>query len=99
LVGYDADAAGGAMFELMPVRDEGPAPAQTPRFAPGLRHVALRVSDLDAARAALAKAGVDFLFEPVEAVGGGRIVSFRDPEGNELQIVQRPIRPAGKGHA
>jgi len=29
------------------------------------------------------------MFEPVAAVGGGTISSFRDPEGNELQIVQR----------
>jgi predicted enzyme related to lactoylglutathione lyase len=49
----------------------------------------VRVSDFDAAYAKLKEAGVEYLFEPVIAVGGGRIVSFRDPEGNEVQIVQR----------
>ena len=77
------------MIELMPVRDQGSKPAEVPSFAPGVRHVALRVSDFDRAYAMLKEAGVTFLFEPKTAVGGGKIVSFRDPEGNELQIVQR----------
>ena len=89
VVGYDADARGGAMIELMPAREPGPPPQDVPRFSPGVRHIALRVSDFDAAYAQLKAAGVPFLMEPAQAVGGGKIVSFRDPEGNELQIVQR----------
>ena len=90
LVGYDTDLKHGAVIELMPARDEGPRPASVARFAPGLRHLALRVNDFDAAFAALRQNGVEFLSEPGVATGGGRIVSFRDPEGNELQIVERP---------
>jgi glyoxylase I family protein len=90
LVGYDDTVRGGAMVELMPVKNAGPDPVEQPRFQPGLRHLALRVTDFDAAYAKLKTAGVKFLFEPVPAVGGGgRIVSFRDVEGNELQIVER----------
>jgi len=89
ILGYGDSAAAGTMIELMPVRDEGAAPEQTGRFAPGLRHVAFRVSDFDRAHADLKAAGVRFLGEVVPAVGGGRIISFRDPEGNELQIVER----------
>jgi glyoxylase I family protein len=90
LVGYDAKAGGGAMIELMPARDSGPEPADTPRFQAGLRHLALRVSNFDSAYKNLKNVGVKFLFEPADnAVGGGKIVSFRDPEGNELQIVER----------
>jgi catechol 2,3-dioxygenase-like lactoylglutathione lyase family enzyme len=73
----------------MPVKDAGPSPAETPRYQPGLRHLALRVSDFDEAYRRLKNLGVKFLFEPIAALGGGKIVSFRDPEGNELQIVQR----------
>ena len=90
LVGYDPDLKHGAVIELMPARDEGPGPASVARFAPGLRHLALRVSDFDGAYAALKGSGVEFLSEPGVATGGGRIVSFRDPEGNELQLVERP---------
>ena len=90
LVGYGNDLVGGAVIELMPVRDAGANPASAARFAPGLRHLALRVRDFDEAYKYLKDLGVEFLSEPGVATGGGRIVSFRDPEGNELQIVERP---------
>ena len=45
IVGYDADAKAGAVIELMPVRHDGPNPAEFQRFQPGLRHMAIRVSD------------------------------------------------------
>lgn len=89
VIGFDRDVRSGAMIEIMPAREEGDHPAKFRRFQPGLRHMALRVTDFDAAYAELKSAGIEFLGEPVIAVGGGRIVSFRDPEGNELQIVQR----------
>ena len=89
VVGYDETTSGGAVIELMPATDPGPRPGEGKRFQPGLRHVALRVSDFDAAYARLRDAGVPFITEPGEAVGGGRTVLFRDPEGNELQIVER----------
>ena len=90
LMGYDKDLRHGAVIELMPARDAGPEPAAVARFAPGLRHLALRVQDFEDAFGYLKERGVEFLSEPGIAVGGGRIVSFRDPEGNELQIVERP---------
>jgi catechol 2,3-dioxygenase-like lactoylglutathione lyase family enzyme len=93
LLGYDSDASGGAMLELMPARDPGDDPKNFARFQPGLRHLALRVSDFEKAYRQLKDQGVEFLFEQADnAVGGGKIVSFRDPEGNELQIVQRRSR-------
>jgi glyoxylase I family protein len=90
LLGYSDDLRAGATLELMPVKNPGGTPpVEVPRFCQGLRHFAVRVSDFDAAYAELKAIGVEFLFEPVIAVGGGKIVSFRDPEGNEVQIVQR----------
>jgi catechol 2,3-dioxygenase-like lactoylglutathione lyase family enzyme len=89
LVGYDQTASAGATIELMPAKDAGQDPDAFARFQPGVRHLALRVSNFDQAYAQLKQLGVKFLFEPVLAVGGGKIVSFRDPEGNELQIVER----------
>jgi catechol 2,3-dioxygenase-like lactoylglutathione lyase family enzyme len=59
------------------------------RFQPGIRHVGFRVRDFEAAYAKLRRLGVRFVTEPGEALGGGKTVLFRDPEGNELQIVQR----------
>jgi catechol 2,3-dioxygenase-like lactoylglutathione lyase family enzyme len=89
LLGYGDAIGAGPMIELMPVRDPGPDPQSFARLQPGLRHLALRVSDFDEAYRRLRDLNVKFLFEPTVAVGGGRVVSFRDPEGNELQIVQR----------
>jgi glyoxylase I family protein len=88
IVGYGSIQDPSAI-EMMPARDAGPDPATQPRFMPGLRHLALTVTDFDAVYRDLKMAGVTFLFEPVAALGGGKVVSFRDPEGNELQIVRR----------
>ncbi|HZK82728.1 MAG TPA: VOC family protein [Humisphaera sp.] len=92
VIGYGESTTGGAMIELMPLKDPGPAPKELGRFAPGWRHVALRVSDFDAAHAKLKELGVIFTTEIGQAVGGGKTILFRDPEGNELQIVQRSVK-------
>ena len=89
LVGYDKAVGGGAMLELMPATEPGPRPVTFTRFQPGLRHLALRVSDFDAAYERLQSLGVSFTTEVGKALGGGKTVLFRDPEGNELQIIQR----------
>src|SRR5262245_30251353 len=50
----------------------------------GWRHLALRVENIDAARAYLSASGIPFP-EPVKPAGGaGRILFFSDPEGNLL---------------
>jgi catechol 2,3-dioxygenase-like lactoylglutathione lyase family enzyme len=89
VIGFDESLRGGTMIELMPATDAGPRPETQARFQPGIRHVALRVNDFDAAYEKLQAIGVRFITEPGEALGGGRTILFRDPEGNELQIVQR----------
>jgi methylmalonyl-CoA/ethylmalonyl-CoA epimerase len=89
VIGFGETTGGGAMIELMPVTEPGPRPETYTRFQPGLRHVAVRVNDFDAAYAKLRSCGVTFITDPGEAVGGGRTILFRDPEGNELQIVER----------
>jgi predicted enzyme related to lactoylglutathione lyase len=89
LVGYGDDVKGGAMIELMAKKHDGPPPIEVPTHCPGLRHLALRVTNFDEAKNKLASAGATFIGEVGRAVGGGKIQSFRDPEGNELQIVER----------
>ena len=48
-----------------------------------------KLSDLESAVSRLRAAGVE-VAEPVPAAGGGRVASFKDPEGNVLQVVERP---------
>jgi glyoxylase I family protein len=89
IVGYDESTNGGAMIEMMPANDPGPRPETFTRMQPGIRHIAIRVSNFDAAYEMLKSLGVRFTTEVGEALGGGKTVLFRDPEGNELQIVER----------
>ncbi len=78
---------GGGMIEMMP-DDETPPPGRE-LFDRGLSHLAIRVSNLERALARLRQSGVA-VAEPVDAAGGGRVASFRDLEGNIVQIVERP---------
>ncbi|MDR1813240.1 MAG: VOC family protein [Tannerella sp.] len=84
---YIIKAPDGTYIEMMP-RDETLRPERTVN-TPGWSHLALRVSDFDKAVAALDTHGVNWLGAEFEAVGGGRIRNFADPEGNMLQVVQR----------
>ena len=56
----------------------------------GFRHLALRVSSLDAAKAELEARGVKFTEEVRPAAGGGKVLFFADSEGNLLHFVERP---------
>jgi catechol 2,3-dioxygenase-like lactoylglutathione lyase family enzyme len=89
LLGFEESLRGPALLELAAATQPGPRPSTFGRSQPGLRHVAIRVDDFERAYARLKELGVEFTTEPHEAMGGGRTVLFRDPEGNELQIVQR----------
>jgi len=70
----------------------------------GWRHLALRVDSIETARNHLAGLGVGFT-EPERTEGHGcRALSFHDPEGNLLQLVEpaptgeaaKPAETAGK---
>jgi catechol 2,3-dioxygenase-like lactoylglutathione lyase family enzyme len=57
----------------------------------GFRHIALRVDSIEAAKAELTKSGVKFEEEIRPAGGGGRVLFFKDCEGNLLHLVERPV--------
>ena len=58
------------------------------QFAPSPAGLALRVPDVDAARAELEAKGVEFDGETIET-GVCRMASFRDPDGNALLLHRR----------
>lgn len=80
-------APDGTFIEMMP--KDGSERPQRNVCTPGMSHLALRVSDLDKAVEALDKAGVKWMGDATGAVGGGKLRSFYDPEGNMLQVVCR----------
>jgi catechol 2,3-dioxygenase-like lactoylglutathione lyase family enzyme len=71
-------APDGSMIEL--IHAEGDRGSQTLK-TPGLRHLALTVTDFDSAYAKLRAANVNFAGEPLESKGN-RVVFFTDPDGN-----------------
>jgi glyoxylase I family protein len=78
-------APDGSMIEI--ITAEG-ARGENTLKTPGLRHLALTVTDFDAAYAALRAKNVNFVSEPLESKGN-RVVFFTDPEGNYLHLLQR----------
>jgi glyoxylase I family protein len=56
----------------------------------GWRHLALQVESIEEAKAELEKKGVTFADPVKAAVGGGRVLFFRDPENNLLHFAERP---------
>jgi glyoxylase I family protein len=77
----------GAVLEIMP--DNGADRSKNQPLDPGIRHIAFRVPDMEAAIAAL-QGKVLGLTAPGPAAGGGQIAFFHDLEGNLVQLVTRP---------
>ncbi len=82
---YFVRAANGAMLEIIP--SEGERAAQKMRDE-GIRHLAIAVTDFDAAHAALAAKGVNFTGQPY-VNQGNRLVFFTDCDGNFVHLIQR----------
>jgi glyoxylase I family protein len=75
----------GVMLELIhATEDRGPQTMKTQ----GIRHIALAVSDFDAAYQRLKDHNVTFLAEPQESKGN-KVVFFADPDGNYLHLLYR----------
>lgn len=84
---YFVRLPGGVILEIGPCQR---AVADTrDNSVAGLRHLALQVESIESAKTILEERGVVFT-EPVKpAGGGGRVLFFRDPEGNLLHFVER----------
>jgi glyoxylase I family protein len=78
-------APDGSMIEIIPASG---ARAENTLKTPGLRHLALTVTDFDSEYAALRRKNVAFVGEPVDSKGN-KVVFFTDPEGNYLHLLQR----------
>lgn len=87
-------APNGAVLEIIPSssnqdrRPQGEGNGQTMND-PGLRHMAIAVSDFEGALASLRGRGVSFLGAPYATPQGNRVVFFTDCEGNILHLIQR----------
>ena len=78
---------GGTFIEIYSAESQNAAVANN-RLA-GWRHIALKVASLDAAKSHLESRGVVFEESIKPAGGGGRVLFFKDPEGNLLHLTER----------
>jgi glyoxylase I family protein len=79
-------ASDGSMIEI--IESKGPAPAASGMRDPGLRHLALTVTDFEAEYQRLKALDVSFLTEP-QTSGGNTTVFFTDCDGNILHLLHR----------
>ena len=56
----------------------------------GYKHICFLVDDVDAEFARLRAQAVEFDMEPATVDAGLRIAFFRDPDGNRIELMQRP---------
>ena len=80
-------APDGTFIEMMQ-KDENLRPERTV-LTPGYSHLAFRVDNLQESIKVLDQKQVVWISDIVDAIGGGKLRSFQDPERNMLQIVQR----------
>ena len=83
-------APDGSLLEIMP-KDDTIRPDRT-TWTPGWSHIAFRVTDLEKAISYLDSKGVRWAGEIIPAIGGGRVRTCYDPEGNLIQVLQREIK-------
>lgn len=78
-------AANGSMLEIIPSTGER---AHQAMKDPGIRHLAIAITDFDAAYEDLKTKSVNFLTEPY-ANQGNRLVFFSDADGNIVHLIER----------
>ena len=79
-------APNGTMIEI--IESKGAAPGVPGMKDPGIRHMAMTVSDFDAVYDRLKQLGVGFLSDR-QTVGGNTTVFFTDCDGNILHLLHR----------
>jgi lactoylglutathione lyase len=84
-----------ALFEAGPVQLALHGAIEGRPFEPGGATAVFRVDDLDAARAALEARGAEFEEHAGEVQGFARFASFRDPDGNVVQIIEYARQETG----
>jgi glyoxylase I family protein len=80
-------APDGVILEVLPV-DSNSRPSRT-NLTPGWSHVAFGVDDIEAGITYLDNYQVEWTSPLSPATGGGQVRTFKDPEGNTIQLIQR----------
>ena len=81
-------AANGSIIEIIPAEGSRPRQVMENNKNPGIRHLAIAVSDFEAAYQHLKSLKVNFLVEPFD-LGTNRLVFFNDGDGNLVHLIKR----------
>ncbi len=82
---------GGAEVELF--GNGKPRDPDAPPFGSeevGYRHIALLVDSVDEEYDRLKSLGVEFFMDPTTVESGLRLAFFKDPDGNPIELLQKP---------
>jgi glyoxylase I family protein len=79
-------ASDGSMIEI--IESKGASPGVSGMKDPGIRHLAITVTDFEAECRRLRELGVTFLTE-AQTVGGNSTIFFTDCDGNILHLLHR----------
>ena len=86
-------AAGDAHLFIFATREGNPSPVgrELGLFSnpPGIDHISFAVADVDAFYSTLQAAGVAFDGPPQDQSWGARMVGLKDPDGNNLYLLQK----------
>lgn len=85
---YFVKAANGSIIEIIPSEGSRPPQVMENNKNPGIRHLAIAVSDFEAAYRHLKSLNVNFLVEPFD-LGANRLVFFNDGDGNLVHLIKR----------
>lgn len=77
----------GSMLEILPAENGQPSDYEPRQI--GFRHLAITVTDFPRALEYLKEKDLQF-FDLRDTFDGGKLVFFRDPEGNLLHLMWRP---------
>lgn len=87
---------GDSLIELLaPTREDSPVQLHLARRGPGLHHIALRVSDLEAEIGRLTAAGAPFLNATPRPGRAGTRVAFLHPKWGAGTLIELVEHPAG----
>ncbi|WP_435157985.1 VOC family protein [Haladaptatus sp. DFWS20] len=81
-------SAGGARVELIEYDPAGEKRPENAINEPGAKHLGLEVDDIDTFFETLPK-NVETLSKPQTTESGSRILFFRDPDGNLIELIER----------
>lgn len=84
---YFIAAPGGSMIEIVPTDVDGGVLGDK---VSGFRHIAFTVDNFEETVENLTAANIEAVSGPTVTASGAKLFFFRDPEGNILQLINRP---------